>query len=84
MLKTRVIYGSSFNKIPYQNRLSIFSQIHFLTIRVIFSDRMSRRCNECGSTDIEVDSTRADAVCTNCGAVLESQIIVSGGGVGEA
>lgn len=38
---------------------------------------MSRRCTECGSTDIEVDTTRADAVCTNCGAVLESSIIVS-------
>ncbi|XP_023337496.1 transcription factor IIIB 90 kDa subunit isoform X2 [Eurytemora carolleeae] len=38
---------------------------------------MSRRCKECGSTDIEIDSTRADAVCTNCGAVLESSIIVS-------
>ncbi len=39
---------------------------------------MSRKCTECGSTDIEVDSSRADAVCTNCGAVLESGIIVSG------
>jgi len=38
---------------------------------------MSRKCTECGSTDIEVDTTRADAVCTNCGAVLESSIIVS-------
>jgi len=38
---------------------------------------MSRRCGECGSADIEVDTTRADAVCTNCGAVLESSIIVS-------
>jgi len=38
---------------------------------------MGRKCTECGSTDIEVDTTRADAVCTNCGAVLESSIIVS-------
>ena len=46
-------------------------------IAVLFTT-MSRKCTECGSTDIEVDSSRADAVCTNCGAVLESGIIVSG------
>ena len=44
----------------------------------VFCINMSRKCTECGSTDIEVDSSRADAVCTNCGAVLESGIIVSG------
>merc|ERR1719266_230056 len=35
------------------------------------------KCNACGSTDIDVDPSRADAVCTNCGNVLESSIIVS-------
>ena len=35
------------------------------------------KCEACGSTDIDVDAARADAVCTNCGNVLESSIIVS-------
>ena len=50
-----------------------------------FSERYSRyfkmssnlKCTGCGSTDIDVDPSRADAVCTNCGNVLESSIIVS-------
>lgn len=37
----------------------------------------SMKCDACGSTDIDVDAARADAVCTNCGNVLESSIIVS-------
>jgi transcription factor IIIB 90 kDa subunit len=37
----------------------------------------SRKCKNCGSSDIEVDSARGDAVCTNCGSVLEDNIIVS-------
>ena len=36
-----------------------------------------RKCYNCGSTDIEEDVTGADAVCTGCGAVLESGIVVS-------
>ena len=36
------------------------------------------KCDACGSTDIDVDASRADAVCTGCGNVLESSIIVSG------
>ncbi|XP_050069000.1 transcription factor IIIB 90 kDa subunit [Anopheles maculipalpis] len=36
-----------------------------------------RKCNNCGSADIEVDNARGDAVCTNCGSVLEDNIIVS-------
>jgi len=36
-----------------------------------------RKCQNCGSTDIESDSARADAVCTGCGTVLESGMIVS-------
>ena len=34
-------------------------------------------CNHCGSSDIDTDPARGDAVCTNCGSVLEDQIIVS-------
>lgn len=37
---------------------------------------MSSKCS-CGSTDIEVDPARGDAVCTNCGSVLEDSLIVS-------
>ncbi|KAL4238742.1 transcription factor TFIIIB subunit brf1 [Mactra antiquata] len=37
----------------------------------------SRICKQCGCTDIDIDSTRGDAVCTGCGSVLEDQIIVS-------
>lgn len=36
-----------------------------------------KKCNNCGSSDIEVDPARGDAVCTNCGSVLEDNIIVS-------
>lgn len=36
-----------------------------------------RKCKNCQSTDIEIDSARGDAVCTNCGSVLEDNIIVS-------
>lgn len=35
------------------------------------------KCKNCGSADVEVDSARGDAVCTNCGSVLEDNIIVS-------
>ncbi|XP_031620825.1 transcription factor IIIB 90 kDa subunit isoform X2 [Contarinia nasturtii] len=35
------------------------------------------KCKNCGSSNIEVDSGRGDAVCTNCGSVIESVIIVS-------
>ncbi|XP_067680346.1 transcription factor IIIB 90 kDa subunit-like [Haliotis asinina] len=37
----------------------------------------SRACTQCGCTDIDIDQARGDAVCTNCGSVLEDQIIVS-------
>ncbi|XP_022907378.1 transcription factor IIIB 90 kDa subunit isoform X2 [Onthophagus taurus] len=37
----------------------------------------SRKCKNCGSSDIEVDPARGDAVCTNCGSVLEDNIIVA-------
>ncbi|XP_043804266.1 transcription factor IIIB 90 kDa subunit [Apis laboriosa] len=35
------------------------------------------KCRNCGSTDIETDPARGDAVCTECGFVLEDQLIVS-------
>ncbi|BFZ12313.1 hypothetical protein BsWGS_15352 [Bradybaena similaris] len=38
---------------------------------------MPRACSQCGCTEIETDPARGDAVCTNCGTVLEDQIIVS-------
>ena len=41
------------------------------------SNKKSLKCDSCGSTDIDVDPSRADAVCTHCGNVLESSIIVS-------
>lgn len=36
-----------------------------------------KKCKNCGSSDIEVDPSRGDAVCTNCGSVLEDNIIVA-------
>ncbi|KOB65599.1 TFIIB-related factor, partial [Operophtera brumata] len=36
-----------------------------------------KKCKHCGSSDIEVDPARGDAVCTNCGSVLEDNIILS-------
>ncbi|CAG9106017.1 unnamed protein product [Plutella xylostella] len=36
-----------------------------------------KKCKHCGSSDIEVDPARGDAVCTNCGTVLEDNIIVA-------
>ncbi|KAI4491312.1 hypothetical protein M0802_010245 [Mischocyttarus mexicanus] len=35
------------------------------------------KCRNCGSVDIETDPARGDAVCTECGFVLEDQLIVS-------
>uniref|UniRef100_M4AVM8 B-related factor 1 n=1 Tax=Xiphophorus maculatus TaxID=8083 RepID=M4AVM8_XIPMA len=37
----------------------------------------SRVCKHCGSSDIDVDQARGDAVCMGCGSVLEDNIIVS-------
>ncbi|XP_034433351.1 BRF1 RNA polymerase III transcription initiation factor subunit a isoform X2 [Hippoglossus hippoglossus] len=36
-----------------------------------------RVCPSCGSSDIDVDQSRGDAVCMGCGTVLEDNIIVS-------
>ncbi|KAJ9599826.1 hypothetical protein L9F63_009866 [Diploptera punctata] len=37
----------------------------------------SGKCKNCGCSEIDVDPARGDAVCTNCGSVLEDSIIVS-------
>uniref|UniRef100_A0A1B6D7A5 TFIIB-type domain-containing protein n=1 Tax=Clastoptera arizonana TaxID=38151 RepID=A0A1B6D7A5_9HEMI len=37
----------------------------------------SNKCKNCGSTDLEVDPARGDTICTNCGTVLEDNVIVS-------
>ena len=37
----------------------------------------STKCSSCGSTSIDVDPSRGDAVCTQCGEVLETSLIVS-------
>lgn len=34
-------------------------------------------CKECGCSEIDTDPARGDAVCTNCGCVLEASMIVS-------
>jgi transcription factor IIIB subunit 2 len=34
-------------------------------------------CRQCGCSEIDSDPSRGDAVCTNCGFVLEESIIVS-------
>jgi len=34
-------------------------------------------CKQCGCSEIDTDPSRGDAVCTNCGFVLEESIIVS-------
>ncbi|XP_072930052.1 transcription factor IIIB 90 kDa subunit isoform X2 [Epargyreus clarus] len=36
-----------------------------------------KNCKHCGSSEIEVDPSRGDAVCTNCGSVLEDNLIVA-------
>ncbi|XP_031570218.1 transcription factor IIIB 90 kDa subunit-like [Actinia tenebrosa] len=38
---------------------------------------MSQVCSNCGGSDIDFDPSRGNAVCINCGSVLEDNIIVS-------
>ncbi|KYM97990.1 PREDICTED: transcription factor IIIB 90 kDa subunit [Cyphomyrmex costatus] len=38
---------------------------------------MSGKCRNCGSTDIETDPGRGDAICVECGFVLEDSVIIS-------
>lgn len=38
---------------------------------------MTKTCPFCNSSEIEEDSGRGDAICTNCGTVLEESNIVS-------
>lgn len=37
----------------------------------------TKACQHCGCSEIDTDPARGDAVCTNCGSVLEDSIIVS-------
>ncbi|XP_043249900.1 transcription factor IIIB 90 kDa subunit isoform X2 [Colletes gigas] len=59
-------YVSNFNDIQLK-----------LNIRNYNIAKMSSKCRNCGSTEIETDPARGDAVCTECGFVLEDQLIVS-------
>lgn len=36
-----------------------------------------KSCKACGSSELDVDPSRGDTVCTNCGTVLEDSVIVS-------
>ena len=36
-----------------------------------------RACAQCGGTDIDIDAARGDAVCIQCGSVLEESTIVN-------
>ena len=36
-----------------------------------------RACNACGGTEIDYDPSRGDAVCIQCGTVLEENAIVN-------
>jgi transcription factor IIIB subunit 2 len=38
---------------------------------------VASKCAQCGGTDIDFDSTRGDAVCMNCGNVLEEGAVVN-------
>jgi len=38
---------------------------------------MAPCCTQCGGTDIELDAARGDAVCIQCGTVLEENTIVN-------
>nr|CDQ07742.1 Bm12077 [Brugia malayi] len=38
---------------------------------------MSRKCPNCGSSEIDDDSARGDSTCMGCGTVLEESTIVS-------
>lgn len=37
----------------------------------------AKSCANCGCSEIDIDPSRGDAVCTGCGSVLENSIIVS-------
>ena len=41
------------------------------------SDASVTKCSSCGSTQIDVDPSRAECVCTGCGEVLSASMIVS-------
>jgi transcription factor IIIB subunit 2 len=54
--------------------------LHFKSFCYSFSFQLemsSKACKSCGGTDVDVDHARGIVVCTNCGAVLEENCIVS-------
>ena len=52
----------------------LLSRARLLTCRVVF---VAMRCHQCGSSDVDVDPSRSDVVCMECGAVLSDVSIVS-------
>lgn len=66
----------------FLNNICVFFIFFFvLTCFISSASTMSstgvKICTHCGCTEIDKDPARGDAVCTNCGSVLEDQIIVS-------
>lgn len=47
----------------------------FIRLSALFV--MCTVCSNCGGAEIEYDQSRGDAVCVQCGSVLEDNIIVS-------
>lgn len=46
-------------------------------IFVLLCQMSGNKCRNCGSTDIETDPGRGDAICVECGFVLEDSVIIS-------
>ncbi|RVE41623.1 hypothetical protein evm_013728 [Chilo suppressalis] len=75
----RKVYSLSQNSVLSQSKLSqcqieCFDNTCDFEFIIIMS---GKKCKHCGSSEIEVDPARGDAVCTNCGTVLEDNIIVA-------
>lgn len=67
-------------KMHFLNNICVFFIFFFvLTCFISSASTMSSTgvCTHCGCTEIDKDPARGDHVCTNCGSVLEDQIIVS-------
>ncbi|XP_049595889.1 transcription factor IIIB 90 kDa subunit isoform X1 [Syngnathus scovelli] len=57
--------------------LFVLNALIVLNVECVREAKMSRMCKTCGSSDVDVDHARGDAVCMACGSVLEDNIIVS-------
>ena len=53
------------------------SNLRNFKLKRVHVEGMSTICANCGGVDIEYDAARGDAVCVQCGSVLEDNIIVS-------